>query len=132
MSLGDSGYGSAFHVDYYTDVGIVFQGFEVDSSKMSKVAALLDQLEKALEEAQSSAATVDRVAELIEKKRKLSESISRRTRELKLTLSIREVDTFVNRLLVILTEELEQYPELSERVSSRIREAAGVEDDDEV
>ena len=99
---------------------------------MRTASTILDELERQLAEAAQAANTIDRVIALVESKRKLGDSINRRTRELKLTLSIREVDTFVSRLLVILTEELEAHPELSERISERIRQAVGIEDDDEV
>lgn len=93
--------------------------------------AAIDELEALLREAKASLIAIDRVTELIEKKRKLSDSISRRTRELKLTLSIREVDTFVQRLLVVLNEELEAFPEEAERISKRLKDLAGLDEDDE-
>lgn len=91
----------------------------------------LDELEGLVHSAKNSSAAMEKAVDLIERKRRLSESISRRTRELKLTISIRDVDTFVGRFLSICTEELEDLPDRLDRISNRVRELAGMDDEDD-
>lgn len=63
---------------------------------------------------------VARIVELLERKKRLVEAHAKREERLGLVLSVREVETFVTRLVSEINAEFKAEPERAERLSARI------------
>lgn len=94
-------------------------------------AVILAEIEAELQKGSAQLERRERLAVLVDHKRKLGESQARRTRELKLTLSFTELDLFISRVLTIMNEELEAHPDVAERIALRIKQYAGIDDSED-